>query len=135
MPKECQKYKLKFVPSALDEWNKLDGSVKEYLRQHLKRRLDNPHVPSAALKGELKGFYKIKLRQQGYRLVYEVEDDALVVMVLVVDRRDSVYQTALARLTNLQKELQRESGPTNPAGMRNRPKPLRLVSLPRKKAQ
>ncbi len=92
-----------FVPSALDEWKKLDGSVKEHFRKHLKRRLENPHVATAALNGELKGFYKIKLRQQGYRLVYEVQDDALIVMVLAVDRRDSVYEAAHMRLAGLRK--------------------------------
>jgi mRNA interferase RelE/StbE len=58
----------------------LDGSVKEPLRKLLKKRLDNPHVPGAALHGELQGYYKIKLRQQGYRLVYGVEDDVLIVV-------------------------------------------------------
>jgi mRNA interferase RelE/StbE len=40
------------------------------------------------------------LRKQGYRLVYTVEDDALMVLVLAVDHReDSVaYRPALGRL-------------------------------------
>lgn len=94
------KYKLKFVPSALKEWEGLDGSVKENFRDILRKRLDNPHVPGSALRGSLKGYYKIKLRQQGYRLVYGVEDDALVVMVMAVDKREdsAVYQSALDRI-------------------------------------
>ena len=57
-------------------------------------------MPGAALHGELAGFYKIKLRKQGYRLVYGVEDDALVVMVMAVDKREdsAVYRAALSRL-------------------------------------
>ena len=78
----------------------MDGSVKEPLRKLLKKRLEQPHVPGAALHGVLIGCYKIKLRQQGYRLVYTVEDDALIVLVLAVDKReDSVaYRAALERL-------------------------------------
>lgn len=93
-------YRLKFVPSAWIEWQALDGSVKEPLRKLLKKRLNNPHMPGAALHGELAGFYKIKLRKQGYRLVYGVEDDALVVMVMAVDKREdsAVYRAALSRL-------------------------------------
>ena len=93
-------YRLKFVPSAWAEWQALDGSVKETLRKLLKKRLNNPHMPGAALHGELAGFYKIKLRKQGYRLVYGVEDDALVVMVMAVDKREdsAVYRAALSRL-------------------------------------
>jgi len=95
-----RRYRLLFLPSALKEWQALDGSVKEPLRQLLKKRLDNPHVPGSALHGALKGFYKIKLRKQGIRLVYGVEDDALVVVVMAVDKRadEAVYRSALARL-------------------------------------
>ena len=68
-----------FVPAALAEWKALDGWVKEPLRKLLKKRLDNPRVPGGALHGQLAGYYKIKLKKQGVRLVYGVEDDALVV--------------------------------------------------------
>jgi mRNA interferase RelE/StbE len=93
-------YRLQFVPSAWEEWQKLDGSVKETLRKLLKKRLDNPHVPGGALHGVLAGHYKIKLKKQGMRLVYGVQDDILVVMVMAVDRREDslVYQSAVARV-------------------------------------
>ena len=95
------KYRLKFVPSAWSEWQRLDGSVKEPLSKLLKKRLDNPHVPGAALHGALTGHYKIKLNKQGYRLVYGVEDDVLIVMVMAVDKREDsvVYQSAMARVS------------------------------------
>ena len=93
-------YALKFLPEALAEWQALDGSVKEPLRKLLKKRLDNPHVPGGALHGDLQGYYKIKLLKQGVRLVYGVEDDVLIVMVMAVDRRENnrVYQSTLDRL-------------------------------------
>jgi hypothetical protein len=57
----------------------------------------------AALHGELADCYKIKLRKQGYRLVYQVRDDVLVVLVIAVDRRDKdkVYQSALTRVQEM----------------------------------
>lgn len=101
------KYRLFFIPSALQEWRDLDGSVKEPLRKLLRKRLNNPHVPGAALHGALKGYYKIKLNKQGYRLVYCVEDDALIVMVMAVDKREdaAAYRSALARLAEKAAEL------------------------------
>jgi len=101
------KYRLQFVPSAWAEWQALDGSVKETLRKLLKKRLDNPHVPGGALHGALAGHYKIKLRKQGDRLVYGVEDDILMVMVMAVDKRQdsAVYQSAMARLSELVDDL------------------------------
>ena len=101
------KYRLQFVPSAWAEWQKLDGAVKEPLRKLLKKRLDNPHMPGAALHGALAGHYKIKLNKQGYRLVYGVQDDVLIVMVLAVDKREDsvVYQSAMARVSERMAEL------------------------------
>lgn len=94
------RYRLLFVPSALAEWQALDGSIKEPMRKLLKKRLDNPRVPGAELHGELRGYYKIKLRKQGFRLVYGVEDDVLVVMVMAIDKREDslVYRSAGNRL-------------------------------------
>ena len=90
-------YRLKFTNGALAEWKALDGSVKEPLRKLLKKRLLNPHVPGAALQGPLRGYYKIKLRQQGYRLVYTVQEQVLVVLVVTINKRDHqrVYQHLL----------------------------------------
>jgi|SRR5579883_718101 len=79
------KYRLLFHPDALKEWNALDGSIKKPLKKLLAKRLDNPHVPGGALHNDLIGCYKIKLNKQGVRLVYRVEDDALIVMVMAVD--------------------------------------------------
>ena len=46
--------------------------------------------------------YKIKLRAAGVRLIYRVENDVLVVLVLAIGRRDSskrdVYEVGMKRL-------------------------------------
>lgn len=98
-PGAKHRYRLRFIPSAWAEWQALDNSVREPLRKILKKRLDNPHVPGGALHGDLKGHYKIKLRAAGIRLVYGVDDDALVVMVMAVDKREDgmAYRSASAR--------------------------------------
>ena len=94
------KYKLKFLPEALKEWNQLDGSIKVILRKALKKRLVQPKVPGSELHGDLKDCYKIKLLKHGYLLVYTIEDNNLVVLVLAVDKRENsiAYQSALFRL-------------------------------------
>jgi mRNA interferase RelE/StbE len=101
--KRSHKYKLRFMPEALEEWHRLDGSVKASLKKLLAKRLDHPHVSGGQLHGPLLGCYKIKLRQQGVRLVYSVEDDHLLVTVLTVDKREdgAVYRSAQVRLTDV----------------------------------
>lgn len=95
-------YRLQFMPEALAEWQALDGSIKEILRKHLKKRLLQPHVPGAELHGDLHGCYKIKLLKQGYRLVYKVEESVLIVLVVAIDKREDMaaYRAALKRLLN-----------------------------------
>lgn len=87
-------YKLKFVPSALKEWKKLSAPITSQFKKKLEERLVNPRVPSAKL-GGYRSVYKIKLRSAGYRLVYEVVEDEIVVYVLVVGKREKgeVYKT------------------------------------------
>ncbi|RNC77016.1 type II toxin-antitoxin system mRNA interferase toxin, RelE/StbE family [Piscirickettsiaceae bacterium NZ-RLO2] len=93
-------YNLEFDKAALKEWKKLNPSIKEHLKKQLAKRLENPHVASAACSGKLKGCYKIKLKSLGYRLIYKVEDDVLVVLVLAIGQRDrlAAYKMAEARL-------------------------------------
>ncbi len=91
-------YELQFLEDALSEWRRLDGSVKALFKKKLAERLECPRLPSARLSGH-QDRYKIKLRSIGYRLVYEVQDNLLVVLVVAVGKRDknAVYKIAEGR--------------------------------------
>lgn len=93
-------YELEFHELALKEWQKLDGSIKTQFVKALSKRLHSPHIPSSRLRGDLQNTYKIKLRDMGYRLVYEVVDQRLVVIVIAIGRRDhsQAYQIAIQRI-------------------------------------
>lgn len=92
-------YELAFLPSALREWEKLDNSIRQQFKRKLAERLDNPRVPASALH-HLPNCYKIKLRQSGFRLVYQVNDNVVTVTVIAVGKREDsmVYHTATRRL-------------------------------------
>lgn len=92
-------YKLAFHPDALAEWRALDGSVRSPLKALLGKRLENPRVPGGALGGALAGCYKIKLRKQGVRLVYVVDEERGRLVVLAVGRREdaAAYRAASSR--------------------------------------
>ena len=53
--------------------------------------LENPKIPKNNLSGSA-DLYKVKLKSAGYRLVYQVIDDKVVILVLDVDRRDTIYK-------------------------------------------
>ena len=94
------KYKLKFLPKALKEWNSLDNSLKEQFKEKLQKIKDNPIIQANALRN-MPNCYKVKLRNSGYRLVYEVEEEIITVYVILIGKRDklSVYKKASQRLT------------------------------------
>jgi len=91
-------YSLAFKEDALKEWRALDNTIREQFKNKLEERLTNPHVPASKLSGQ-KSRYKIKLRNIGYRLVYEVRDTELVVVVVAIGKRErnAVYKAAAKR--------------------------------------
>jgi mRNA interferase RelE/StbE len=91
-------FELAFRDEALKEWHRLDHAIREQFKKKLAERLVQPRAPSAKLSGH-KDRYKIKLLSVGYRLVYEVRDLELIVIVVAVGRRDrsAVYKAAAKR--------------------------------------
>lgn len=92
-------YKLKFTPLCDKEFKKLDASTREQFKKKLKERVANLKLVKDKLSGYT-NIYKIKLRSSGFRLVYEVKDEQIVVLVLSVGKseNDSVYNNLKDRI-------------------------------------
>ncbi|EKS7814712.1 MULTISPECIES: type II toxin-antitoxin system RelE family toxin [Edwardsiella] len=92
-------YRVKFRSDALKEWNNLDKAIQQQFARKLKKCAENPHNPSARLRG-MPNCYKIKLRASGFRLVYQVINDELIIAVVAVGKRErsEVYTLASKRL-------------------------------------
>ena len=91
-------FELAFHPEALREWRRLTPGTREQFKNKLAERLTEPRIPASKLRGS-SNRYKIKLRAAGYRLVYEVRDQEVLVLVIAVGKRDrnAVYRAAGAR--------------------------------------
>ena len=91
-------YELEFSEKAWKEWRKLGVNLRAQFKKKLQERPVNPHVPADRLSG-LGNAYKIKLRSAGYRLVYRVVDEVLVVTVIAIGKRErgDVYKDAGTR--------------------------------------
>lgn len=91
-------YELSFHSDALEGWRRLDNSMRNLFKQKLAERMQNPRVPTARLSGQQDRF-KLKLRSGGYRLVYEVRDGEIVIVVVAVGKheRNAVYKAAAQR--------------------------------------
>lgn len=87
-------YELEFSEKALEEFDKLSPDIANQFIKKLEKILANPRIPKNKLSGSnAKDLYKIKLRQSGFRLLYQVIDDRLVVLVIKIGRRDTVYNS------------------------------------------
>lgn len=92
-------YSLAFLESAKKEWDALDKAIREQFKKKLKERLKLPRVEKDRLNG-MKDCYKIKLRSAGFRLVYQVEDQKVRIVVVAVGKRERnrVYKAASKRI-------------------------------------
>lgn len=84
-------YELEFKAKALKKFDKLNPQIAEQFINKLEAILENPKIPRNKLSGSV-DLYKIKLRSVGYRLVYQVIEERIVVLVLDVGRRDTIYK-------------------------------------------
>ena len=94
-------HELDFDHRAKKEFDKLGESIRRKFQKKLAERLVLSRVEADRL-SDLRDCYKIKLRSDGYRLIYRVEDDVVVVLVIAVGRRDrkkrDIYDVASDRL-------------------------------------
>lgn len=93
------RYRLVFLTSAMREWKKLNPDLRQQFKKKLASRLKSPRVERDRLR-VTKDCYKIKLRGAGYRLVYQVRDEDVVVAVIAVGKRErnAVYRRATTRV-------------------------------------
>ncbi|GAB0110148.1 type II toxin-antitoxin system RelE family toxin [Pseudoalteromonas distincta] len=80
-------YELEFDPRALKEWHKLGATVRDQFKKKLSEVLKHPRIEANRLR-ELPDCYKIKLRKAGYRLIYQVQDEKVLILVLAIGKRN-----------------------------------------------
>lgn len=94
-------HKLEFDERAKKEFDKLGAAIRRRFQKKLSERLHNPRIEADRL-SDMPDCYKIKLRSDGYRMIYRVEDDTVVVFVIAIGKRDGrkrdVYDVATRRL-------------------------------------
>ena len=95
-------FNIEFDARALKEWTKLDKTIRDQFKKKLRKLQENPYIESARLHGDLAGCFKIKLRASGFRLVYQVLDDEIVILVIAVGKREDkqAYETASKRISD-----------------------------------
>ena len=83
-------YRIEVKPSAADALAKISNPHRRRIARKIDRLADNPRPRGAtALAGRL-GLYRIRVGD--YRVVYQVQDAALLVLVVRIGGRGDVYR-------------------------------------------
>ena len=87
-------HRLLYLPGAVRDIRELPAAVAERARRGLERLAENPRL-GKPLQGELRPFWSYRVGD--YRVVYEIRDDELVVLVVMLGHRREVYERARRR--------------------------------------
>lgn len=83
-------YLITFEPLALRQLGKLDKSIRTRLKPKIYALANQPRPPGVK---KLRGYEQTyRLRVGDYRVVYEIHDDKLVILVVEVGPRDKIYR-------------------------------------------
>ncbi len=89
-------FKVRLTRSAARDLGKLPRDVQARVRESLEALRADPEL-GKALTGELKGLSSY--RTPSYRLIYQIQRGALVVLVIAIGHRREVYEKARRRET------------------------------------
>jgi len=82
-------YAIELRPAAVRALRKLDPQIRPRIQGAIALLAQNPRPPGARA---LRGRPGLRIRVGDYRIIYVVEDDVLVVVVLTLAHRREVYE-------------------------------------------
>ncbi len=83
-------YRIEFAPAAKRQFDRLHRDLKERIRPHIDALATNPRPHGVKKLTGPEGLYRIRVG--GYRVVYQVRDEELLVLVVRVADRKDVYR-------------------------------------------
>ena len=85
-----ENYSIEFLRTALKELSKLPKDVQQRIAAKIDELKTNPYLPGVkALKN---GDGRLRLRVGDYRVVYRIEEDKLVILIVKVGHRRNIYK-------------------------------------------
>jgi len=84
---------VKFSDDAKRDLQKLDKPLQKRITSFLSSRMqntDNPRATGKALQGELAGYWRYRVGD--YRLICQIKDGELVILVIEIGHRKNIYR-------------------------------------------
>jgi mRNA interferase RelE/StbE len=86
-----QRYTLEFAPKAVRSLGKLDRQVAARIRAAAEALQDDPRPAGAKMLAGMHGVWRIRVAKD-YRIVYSIDDDRLLVLVVDAGHRREIYR-------------------------------------------
>ena len=86
-------YNIEFSKGFLEQLRKIDSANRRIISEWINRNLleqENPRLQGKPLKGPLEGFWRYRIGQ--YRIIAEIVDDRLALILLDVGHRRDIYK-------------------------------------------
>ncbi len=83
------RYALEFAPTALRSLRKLDQAAARRIRTATEALRDKPRPPGALPVKSMPGI--LRIRSGDYRILYQVDDERLIVLVVDAGHRSTIY--------------------------------------------
>ena len=86
-------WQIEYDPEASKDLRKLDRSIQREILDYMDRRIgraDDPRQFGKPLRGSRFGLWRYRLRD--YRVVCELQDKRLVVLVVSIGHRSTIYE-------------------------------------------
>jgi len=81
-------YRIELRPAAIRALRKLDPPIRRRVQGAIALLAQNPRPPAAR---PLKGRPALRVRAGDYRVIYTVQDDVLLIVVITLGHRRDVY--------------------------------------------
>ena len=86
-------YSVKYKKVAEKKLEKMDAPVRNRIKTWIEKNLEgceNPRAKGKALEGEWEGYWRYRVGN--YRLVAEIQDDKIIILIINVDKRNDIYK-------------------------------------------
>ena len=110
------KWTVEYIKEAQKDLRKLDPYVRKLVLKAIDKTAERPLPPPEGIgkplgnhaSSRLSGFYKIKLKNLGYRVVYDLVREGSVMKMIIISVRDdeAVYKEAERRVQRLVKPME-----------------------------
>ena len=110
------KWAVEYIKEAQKDLRKLDPYVRKLVLKAIDKTAERPLPPPEGIgkplgshaSSKLSGFYKIKLRNLGYRVVYDLVREGSVMKIIIISVRDDeeVYKEAERRIQGMIKPME-----------------------------